>query len=40
MVRPVSCASCFFCSSEGYGCCQGTNRTNISLAAAAYTHSS
>ena len=23
MVRPVSWASCFFCSSEGYGCCQG-----------------
>lgn len=21
MVSPVSCASCFFCSSEGYGCC-------------------
>lgn len=22
MVRPVSCANCFFCSSEGYGCCE------------------
>ena len=21
MVRPVSWASCFFCSSDGYGCC-------------------
>lgn len=24
MVRPVSCASCFFCSSDGYGCCRTT----------------
>ncbi len=22
IVNPVSCASCFFCSSEGYGCCK------------------
>lgn len=29
MVRPVSWASCFFCSSEGYGCCgRGKQRKN------------
>lgn len=34
MVRPVSAASCFFCSSEGYGCCRNKHRniyTRVSL---------
>lgn len=26
IVKPVSCASCFFCSSEGYGCCKKQRR--------------
>lgn len=35
MVRPVSWASCFFCSSDGYGCCRSKQRerthTHMSL---------
>lgn len=31
MVRPVSAASCFFCSSEGYGCCRNKHKDT-------YTH--
>lgn len=29
IVSPVSCASCFFCSSEGYGCCDHHQRVTL-----------